>query len=243
MAPRAAPKAPPSTTTSSAAEELLATTTVSPPGPVLQYFNRLLHIQPFSFLFFGLYWSIFLTLLSPLSASNHLVMSSRLSECTDLSHAENRRASNGKRVECPSCFRCCFCSILEDREESECALHHYPRPKGSRNKTLFLAYKERQRSNVSISTEDAEARAKFTLVKEALRFGTKYSRTKPYTSAEKDLPTLMKMYRSGCAKLGEVLCPGNGAYLEKKNRAASTPPSDNKFDLSIAKVTSFPNPP
>ena len=59
--------APPSTTTISAAEELLATTTVSPPGPVLQYFNRLLHIQPFSFLFYCLYWSIFCCLLSPLA--------------------------------------------------------------------------------------------------------------------------------------------------------------------------------
>lgn len=72
MVPRsAAPQAPPtrttSTTSSSAAEELLATTNVSPPGPVLQYFNKLVHIPPFSFLFYGLYWSIFLTLLSPLA--------------------------------------------------------------------------------------------------------------------------------------------------------------------------------
>ena len=73
MTPRsAAPRAPPttrtaSTTSSSAAEELLATTTVSPPGPVLQYLNKLVHIPPFSFLFYGLYWSIFLTLLSPLA--------------------------------------------------------------------------------------------------------------------------------------------------------------------------------
>ena len=69
MAPRP-PAAPPTraaSTTSSAAEELLATTTVSPPGPVLQYVNRLLHIPPFSFVCYGLFWSIFLTLLSPLA--------------------------------------------------------------------------------------------------------------------------------------------------------------------------------
>jgi NAD(P)-dependent dehydrogenase (short-subunit alcohol dehydrogenase family) len=63
MAPRAAPQAPLTT----AAEHLLATSSTSPPGPVLQYFNRLAHRPPFSFLFYGIYWSIFLTILSPLA--------------------------------------------------------------------------------------------------------------------------------------------------------------------------------
>lgn len=63
MAPRAAPQSPPPATS----DEQVTTMTAVAPGPVLQYFNRLLHIPPFSFLFYGLYWSLFLALLSPLA--------------------------------------------------------------------------------------------------------------------------------------------------------------------------------
>lgn len=35
------------------------------PGPVLQWLNELLHREPFSFLFYGVYWCIVLIILSP----------------------------------------------------------------------------------------------------------------------------------------------------------------------------------
>jgi hypothetical protein len=35
------------------------------PGPVLQWLNELLHKEPFSFLFYGLYWFVVLVFLSP----------------------------------------------------------------------------------------------------------------------------------------------------------------------------------
>lgn len=41
--------------------------TQRPPGPLLQWLNELLHQEPFSFLFYGLYWFIVLVFLSPLA--------------------------------------------------------------------------------------------------------------------------------------------------------------------------------
>ena len=38
-----------------------------PPGPLLQWLNELLHQEPFSFLFYGVYWFIVLFFLSPLA--------------------------------------------------------------------------------------------------------------------------------------------------------------------------------
>lgn len=40
--------------------------TMAAPGPVLQWLNELLHQEPFSFLFYGLYWCIILIILSPI---------------------------------------------------------------------------------------------------------------------------------------------------------------------------------
>jgi 3-hydroxybutyrate dehydrogenase len=38
-----------------------------PPGPLLQWLNELLHQEPYSFLFYGIYWFIVLFFLSPLA--------------------------------------------------------------------------------------------------------------------------------------------------------------------------------
>ena len=135
--------------------------------------------------------------------------------CEDPLHAEKRRASNGTRITCSNCWRCCFCPIADDKEDSECVLHHYPRPKGPRNKRLFTEYKWKERASASIAED--EAAANFVRAKEALGIGDlKFSRKRPYKSADKDLPTLSKLYRAGCSRLGEILCPGEGPHLEKK---------------------------
>lgn len=53
-----------------------ATMTRRAPGPLLQWLNELLHQEPFSFLFYGLYWFIVLVFLSPLAGVVLLLLTS-----------------------------------------------------------------------------------------------------------------------------------------------------------------------
>ena len=158
--------------------------------------------------------------------------------CEIPDHVTARNLSKGKRVTCPNCGRCCYCPIEDDKEESDCVLHHWPRDKGSRNKVLFNAYKQRRRAAAAaLLPAEAQSIEQFINVKEALGLvGTRYRRKRPYTEEEKDVPLLAELYRVAVRRLGDILCPGKGSYLAAKEaKLQPITTAQTKFSESIAR--------
>ena len=163
--------------------------------------------------------------------------------CND--HIELRMAHNGKHKWCSNCEGCKWCPVIPDMELTRCALEHQPRPVGSRNKNLGVAYKAhiKQLAKCVPSTNDSLPSAECIALHKmyaALDVPARSRRNKPFPANKRDDLRVIQAYRSVCICAGNIMCSGEGEYLlgrvDGKNQKKIPHPKMEIFILDNAKV-------